>query len=68
MRSFKHEANNWASYVYIDMSDLDELDEVRNFLLGQLELEPTEDTHISLSRTVSLRQQQLSVSFMCLFQ
>lgn len=55
VRSFKHEANNWASYVYIDMSDLDELDEVRNFLLGQLELEPTEDTHISLSRTVSLR-------------
>lgn len=54
VRTFKHEKNNWASYVYIDVSDID-LEEVRNFLLRHLELEPTDDTHISLSRTVSLR-------------
>jgi len=54
VRTFKHEKNNWASYVYIDVSDID-LEEVRNFLLTQLELEPTDDAHISLSRTVSLR-------------
>jgi len=54
LRSFPHEKNNWASFVYIDVSDLD-LDDVRTFILKELELEPTEDTHVSLSRTVSLR-------------
>jgi len=54
IRSFPHEKNNWASYVYVDVSDL-ELDEVRSFLVKELELEPTEDSHVSLSRTVSLR-------------
>lgn len=54
IRSFPHEKNSWASFLYIDVSDL-ELDEVRNFLLRELELEPTEDTHVSLSKTVSLR-------------
>jgi len=32
VRSFPHEKNNWASFVYIDVSDLD-LDDVRNFLV-----------------------------------
>lgn len=54
IRSFPHEKNNWASFIYIDVSDL-ELDEIRNFLLNELEVEPTEDAHVSLSRTVSLR-------------
>jgi len=54
VRSFPHEKNNWASYIYIDVSDL-ELDEVRSFLVRELEIEPTEDSHVSLSRTVSLR-------------
>ncbi|XP_023345811.1 U6 snRNA phosphodiesterase [Eurytemora carolleeae] len=54
VRSFPHEKNNWASFIYIDVSDL-ELDEVRSWLVKELDLEPTEDTHVSLSRTVSLR-------------
>ena len=29
IRSFPHEKNNWASFIYIDVSDL-ELDEIRN--------------------------------------
>jgi hypothetical protein len=32
VRSFPHEKNNWASFLYIDVSDLD-LDDVRNFLV-----------------------------------
>ncbi len=32
VRSFPHEKNNWASFVYIDVSDID-LDDVRNFLV-----------------------------------
>lgn len=56
VRSFPHEKNNWASFIYIDVSDL-ELDEVRSWLVKELDLEPTEDTHVSLSRTVSLRNQ-----------
>ena len=54
IRSFPHEKNNWASFIYVDVSDLD-LDEIRNFLVTELEVEPTEDVHVSLSRTVSLR-------------
>jgi hypothetical protein len=54
VRSFPHEKNNWASFIYVDVSDL-ELDEIRNFLLTEIEVELTEDVHVSLSRTVSLR-------------
>lgn len=54
IRSFPHEKNNWASFIYVDVSDL-ELDEIRNFLLTELEVEPTDDAHVSLSRTVSLK-------------
>eukprot|EP00088_Acartia_fossae_P047691 TRINITY_DN5177_c1_g1_i2.p1 TRINITY_DN5177_c1_g1~~TRINITY_DN5177_c1_g1_i2.p1 ORF type:complete len:320 (+),score=93.02 TRINITY_DN5177_c1_g1_i2:111-1070(+) len=54
IRSFPHEKNNWASFIYIDVSDLD-LDEVRNMLMSEMEVEATEDAHVSLSRTVSLR-------------
>jgi len=55
IRSFPHEKNNWASFFYIDASDLD-LDDIRKFLLEELDMvEPTEDAHVSLSRTVSLR-------------
>lgn len=58
VRSFSHEKNNWASYVYIDLQDCD-LDEARNFLTSELELEPIEKKHLSISRVVSLRHHWL---------
>jgi len=55
IRTFPHEKNSWASFVYVDVSDL-ELDDVRNFLMQELDdLNPTEDSHVSLSKTHSLR-------------
>lgn len=54
IRSFGHEKNNWASYVYIDLQDC-ELDEAKNFIVKELVLEPIEHHHLSISRVVSLR-------------
>lgn len=54
IRSFGHEKNNWATYVYIDLLDCD-LEEAKNFILSELELEPVEQHHVSISRVVSLR-------------
>lgn len=54
IRSFIHEKNNWASYVYIDLQDC-ELDEAKNFIVKELVLEPIAHHHLSISRVVSLR-------------
>jgi len=54
IRSFAHEKNNWATYVYIDLQDC-ELDEAKNFLVKELVLEPIEHHHLSISRVVSAR-------------
>ena len=54
IRAFGHEPNNWASYVYIDLQDCD-LDEAKNFIVKELDLEPIEHHHLSISRVVSLR-------------
>jgi len=54
IRAFGHEKNNWASYVYIDLQDC-ELDEAKNFIVKELDLEPIDHHHLSISRVVSLR-------------
>eukprot|EP00092_Neocalanus_flemingeri_P039732 GFUD01043270.1.p1 GENE.GFUD01043270.1~~GFUD01043270.1.p1 ORF type:complete len:295 (-),score=84.71 GFUD01043270.1:26-910(-) len=54
IRAFGHEKNNWASYVYIDLQDC-ELDEVKNFIVKELDLEPIDHHHLSVSRVVSVR-------------
>ena len=54
IRAFGHEPNNWASYVYIDLQDC-ELDEAKNFIVKELDLEPIDHHHLSISRVVSLR-------------
>ena len=54
IRSFGHEPNNWATYVYVDLQDC-ELDEVKNFIVKELDLEPIEHHHLSVSRVVSFR-------------
>jgi len=54
IRSFVHEKNNWASYVYIDCQDCD-LDMARNLISSDLELETIDSCHLSVSRVVSLR-------------
>lgn len=54
IRSFGHDKNNWASYVYIDLQDCD-LDDVKDFIVREIDLEPIEHHHLSLSRVVSLR-------------
>merc|ERR1719369_526586 len=54
IRTFSHEKNNWASYVYVDLQDC-ELDEVKNFIVKELDLEPIDHHHLSISRVVSLR-------------
>jgi len=54
IRAFGHEKNNWASYIYIDLQDC-ELDEAKNFIVKELDLESIEHHHLSISRVVSLR-------------
>ena len=57
IRSFGHEPNNWATYVYIDLQDC-ELDVVKDFIvkeLKELDLEPIDHHHLSISRVVSFR-------------
>jgi len=54
IRNFGHDKNNWASYVYIDLQDCD-LDDVKDFIVREIDLEPIEHHHLSLSRVVSLR-------------
>lgn len=58
LRSFAHCANSWASYVYIDLAELD-LGDARNLLVEQLDMEPIPHPHLSLSRVVSLRHHWL---------
>jgi hypothetical protein len=58
LRSFAHCPNSWASYVYIELGEL-ELGEARELLCSQLELEPIPAPHLSLSRVVSLRHHWL---------
>jgi len=57
-RSFQHAPNSWASYVYLPLEGLD-LDEARDLLVKQLDLEPIQNPHLSLSRVVSLRHHWL---------
>ena len=54
IRSFGHEPNNWATYVYIDLQDC-ELDDAKTFIINELNLEPIDHHHLSISRVVSLR-------------
>lgn len=54
IRTFGHEPNNWATYVYVDLQDC-ELDEVKNFIVKELDLEPIDHHHLSISRVVSFR-------------
>ena len=54
IRSFGHEPNNWATYVYIDLQDC-ELDVVKDFIVKALDLEPIDHHHLSISRVVSFR-------------
>ena len=54
IRSFGHEPNNWATYVYIDLQDC-ELDVVKDFIVKELDLEPIDHHHLSISRVVSFR-------------
>jgi len=58
LRSFAHSKNSWASYVFIDLAELD-LGEARNLLVEQLDMEPILNPHLSLSRVVSLRHHWL---------
>jgi len=58
LRSFAHSKNSWASYVFIDLAELD-LGEARNLLVEQLDMEPIQNPHLSLSRVVSLRHHWL---------
>ncbi|KAI6646775.1 U6 snRNA phosphodiesterase [Oopsacas minuta] len=55
-RSFPHMRGNWVSYVYIELTH-DLLEKVAKNILsnfGDLKLEPFQDFHISLSRTLPI--------------
>ena len=54
IRSFGHERNNWATYVYVDLQHC-ELDAVKDFIVKELDLEPIDHHHLSISRVVSFR-------------
>jgi len=54
VRSFGHEKNNWATYVYIDLQDCD-LEPAKDLLTSELDLENVESNHLSISRVVSLK-------------
>ena len=54
IRSFLHEPNNWATYVYVDLQDC-ELDEAKNLIMKELDLEPIDHHHLSVSRVISFR-------------
>ncbi|XP_077982985.1 U6 snRNA phosphodiesterase 1-like isoform X1 [Glandiceps talaboti] len=59
IRSFAHEAGNWATYVYIPYNPDEKFHQLISSLLqvvpSNLDMQTVEDFHISLSRTVILR-------------
>ncbi|XP_037950839.1 U6 snRNA phosphodiesterase isoform X2 [Teleopsis dalmanni] len=57
IRNFKHERGNWATYIYVPVNSslLDEVQQQLQFAFKSLELQTTNDLHISLSRTVVLQ-------------
>jgi len=57
-RSFAHQANSWATYIYLDVKAFD-LEDARDLLLKELDLEPIPNPHLSLSKVVSLRHHWL---------
>ena len=57
-RSFSHQANSWATYIYLDTKAFD-LEEARDLLVKELDLEPIPNPHLSLSKVVSLRHHWL---------
>ena len=57
-RSFAHQANSWATYIYLDTKAFD-LEEARELLVKELDLEPIPNPHMSLSKVVSLRHHWL---------
>ena len=57
-RSFAHQANSWATYIYLDTKAFD-LEEARDLLVKELDLEPIPNPHLSLSKVVSLRHHWL---------
>ena len=57
-RSFTHQANSWATYIYLDTKAFD-LEEARELLVKELDLEPIPNPHMSLSKVVSLRHHWL---------
>ncbi|XP_017074203.2 U6 snRNA phosphodiesterase [Drosophila eugracilis] len=64
IRSFKHERGNWATYVYVPATAcVDQLEEFQteaiSNLSSDLELQPNESLHLSLSRTVVLQYHQI---------
>jgi len=54
VRSFGHEKNNWATYIYVDFQDSD-FDDIKELIVRELDLEPINNYHLSISRVVSLR-------------
>jgi len=57
-RSFAHQANSWATYIYLDVKAFD-LEDARDLLLKELDLELIPNPHLSLSKVVSLRHHWL---------
>lgn len=60
IRSFKHEQGNWATYVYLPYSPVEEFTEILEKFLSvtkshDVDLMPQEEFHLSLSQTVVLR-------------
>uniref|UniRef100_A0A182QX31 U6 snRNA phosphodiesterase n=1 Tax=Anopheles farauti TaxID=69004 RepID=A0A182QX31_9DIPT len=66
IRSFPHERGNWATFIYIDYNDSDgwiELQDECKALLtkaSSLVVEPIEQMHLSLSKTVTLQYHNIT--------
>ncbi|KAG2233194.1 hypothetical protein INT48_005032 [Thamnidium elegans] len=57
-RTVPHASNSWATYVYFQVDFTDEKEKLVNYCTG---LEPIQEQHISLSRTVYLKHHQLDM-------
>ncbi|KAI9365215.1 U6 snRNA phosphodiesterase Usb1 [Pilaira anomala] len=56
VRAVPHKKDSWATYVYFQVDLTDDKPKLLKYCMG---LEPIEEQHVSLSRTVYLKQNQL---------
>ncbi|XP_076272105.1 U6 snRNA phosphodiesterase 1 [Rhynchophorus ferrugineus] len=59
IRSFAHERGNWASFVYIPITEHVSLERlvsyIKELMVDNIDVKPMSDLHISLTKTVVLR-------------